>query len=181
MQLSHNSIILYRWGPLFKHWLIDWLIEWLINWLRSISKDNTVFYCIQIIKMDGMIYYLSINWLIDWLINQETGGRVLPLISSSVIDPEKSVRDQGFKVLRGFISKLEKVNQKLFINYFYFLKGLWTLFPETLHILYGLSDSKHQAETIYLIKYDLDILVFFSLKLIIFNYGFSVKGTCGFM
>ncbi|XP_023343193.1 N-terminal kinase-like protein isoform X2 [Eurytemora carolleeae] len=42
---------------------------------------------------------------------QETGGRVLPLISSSVIDPEKSVRDQGFKVLRGFINKLEKVSE----------------------------------------------------------------------
>ena len=157
--------------------MIDWLNDWLIDYV-AFQKIILFFYCIQIIKIDGMIYYLLINRLIDWLINQETGGRVLPLISSSVIDPEKSVRDQGFKVLRGFISKLEKVDQKLFINYFYFLKGLWTLFPETLHILYGLSDSKHQAETIYLIKYDLDIL---SLKLIIFNCGFSVKGTCGFM
>jgi len=42
---------------------------------------------------------------------QETSGRVLPLLCPGTGDPEKPVRDQTFKVLRGFISKMEKVSE----------------------------------------------------------------------
>ena len=34
---------------------------------------------------------------------------MLPLLCPGTGDPEKPVRDQTFKVLRGFISKMEKV------------------------------------------------------------------------
>ena len=40
----------------------------------------------------------------------ETGTRVLPTLAMVTIDPEKSVRDQGFRVVKGFLSKLEKVS-----------------------------------------------------------------------
>jgi len=42
---------------------------------------------------------------------QETAGRVLPVLCPATGDPEKPVRDQAFKVLRGFIGKLEKVSE----------------------------------------------------------------------
>ena len=34
---------------------------------------------------------------------------MLPVLCPATGDPEKPVRDQAFKVLRGFIGKLEKV------------------------------------------------------------------------
>ena len=39
----------------------------------------------------------------------ETGARVLPTLAMATVDPEKSVRDQAFRVVRGFLGKLEKV------------------------------------------------------------------------
>jgi len=42
---------------------------------------------------------------------QETVGRVLPLLCPATGDPEKTVRDQAFKVVRGFLSKIEKVSE----------------------------------------------------------------------
>lgn len=41
----------------------------------------------------------------------ETSGRVLPLLCPATGDPEKQVRDQAFKVIRGFLSKMEKVSE----------------------------------------------------------------------
>jgi len=40
----------------------------------------------------------------------ETGGRVLPVLCPAMVDPEKSVREQAFRVVRGFVGKLEKVS-----------------------------------------------------------------------
>ena len=40
----------------------------------------------------------------------ETGTRVLPTIAQATVDPEKSVREQAFRVVKGFLSKLEKVS-----------------------------------------------------------------------
>ena len=39
----------------------------------------------------------------------ETGARVLPTLAAVTVDPEKNVRDQAFRVVKGFLSKLEKV------------------------------------------------------------------------
>ena len=41
----------------------------------------------------------------------ETGARVLPTLASVTVDPEKSVRDQAFRVVKGFLGKLEKVSE----------------------------------------------------------------------
>lgn len=41
----------------------------------------------------------------------ETGGRVLPTLAQVTVDPEKGVRDQAFRVVKGFLSKLEKVSE----------------------------------------------------------------------
>jgi len=41
----------------------------------------------------------------------ETGGRVLPVLGASTVDPEKPVRDQALRVIRGFLGKLEKVSE----------------------------------------------------------------------
>ena len=52
----------------------------------------------------------------------ETGARVLPTLAMATVDPEKSVRDQAFRVVRGFLGKLEKVVQVLshsIFNIFY--------------------------------------------------------------
>ena len=40
-----------------------------------------------------------------------TGCRVLPILSPSSVDPEKAVRDQALRVIRGFLGKLEKVSE----------------------------------------------------------------------
>jgi len=42
---------------------------------------------------------------------QETAGRVLPVLCPATADPEKPVREQAFKVVRGFLSKMEKVSE----------------------------------------------------------------------
>ena len=41
----------------------------------------------------------------------ETGARVLPTLAAVTVDPEKNVRDQAFRVVKGFLSKLEKVSE----------------------------------------------------------------------
>ena len=41
----------------------------------------------------------------------ETGGRILPILAQVTVDPEKGVRDQAFRVVKGFLSKLEKVSE----------------------------------------------------------------------
>ena len=41
----------------------------------------------------------------------ETGARVLPTLAAVTVDPEKSVRDQAFRVVKGFLGKLEKVSE----------------------------------------------------------------------
>ena len=41
----------------------------------------------------------------------ETGARILPTLATVTVDPEKSVRDQAFRVVKGFLSKLEKVSE----------------------------------------------------------------------
>merc|ERR1719228_879184 len=41
----------------------------------------------------------------------ETGCRVLPVLGASTVDPEKPVRDQALRVIRGFLGKLEKVSE----------------------------------------------------------------------
>jgi len=41
----------------------------------------------------------------------ETGCRVLPVLGPSTVDPEKPVRDQALKVIKGFLGKLEKVSE----------------------------------------------------------------------
>merc|ERR1719470_616415 len=41
----------------------------------------------------------------------ETGCRVLPILGASTVDPEKPVRDQALRVIRGFLGKLEKVSE----------------------------------------------------------------------
>lgn len=42
---------------------------------------------------------------------QETGTRVLPILCAATVDPEKDVRDQALKVIKGFLGKLEKVSE----------------------------------------------------------------------
>ena len=42
---------------------------------------------------------------------QETGSRVLPVLSPATVDPEKAVREQALRVIRGFLGKLEKVSE----------------------------------------------------------------------
>lgn len=42
---------------------------------------------------------------------RECATRVMPALCHLTMDPEKSVRDQAFKALKGFISKLEKVSE----------------------------------------------------------------------
>ena len=52
---------------------------------------------------------------------QETAGRVLPVLCPATADPEKPVREQAFKVIRGFLSKMEKVRPFiLFLMYEFF-------------------------------------------------------------
>lgn len=41
----------------------------------------------------------------------ETGSRVVVVLAPALVDPEKPVRDQAFRVLRGFLGKLEKVSE----------------------------------------------------------------------
>jgi len=42
---------------------------------------------------------------------QETGSRVLPVLAPATVDPEKPVREQALRVIRGFLGKLEKVSE----------------------------------------------------------------------
>lgn len=42
---------------------------------------------------------------------QETGSRVLPVLAPASVDPEKAVREQALRVIRGFLGKLEKVSE----------------------------------------------------------------------
>ena len=42
---------------------------------------------------------------------QETGSRVLPVLAPATVDPEKAVREQALRVIRGFLGKLEKVSE----------------------------------------------------------------------
>jgi len=42
---------------------------------------------------------------------QETVSRVLPVLCPATADPEKTVREQAFKVIRGFLSNVEKVSE----------------------------------------------------------------------
>ncbi|XP_076052648.1 N-terminal kinase-like protein yata isoform X2 [Oratosquilla oratoria] len=41
----------------------------------------------------------------------DAATRVLPALSQLTLDPEKSVRDAAFRVIKGFLSKLEKVSE----------------------------------------------------------------------
>ncbi|XP_015794530.1 N-terminal kinase-like protein [Tetranychus urticae] len=41
----------------------------------------------------------------------DTATRVMPALCHLTMDPDKSVRDQAFKALKGFISKIEKVSE----------------------------------------------------------------------
>uniref|UniRef100_A0A7E4VMP5 N-terminal kinase-like protein n=1 Tax=Panagrellus redivivus TaxID=6233 RepID=A0A7E4VMP5_PANRE len=41
----------------------------------------------------------------------EVANRILPVLSPLTMDPEKQVREQGFKALRGFLEKLEKASE----------------------------------------------------------------------
>ncbi|XP_071533410.1 N-terminal kinase-like protein [Panulirus ornatus] len=42
---------------------------------------------------------------------QEVASKILPSLCQLTLDPEKSVRDSVFRVLKGFLSKLEKVSE----------------------------------------------------------------------
>jgi SCY1-like protein 1 len=42
---------------------------------------------------------------------RETACKVMPALCHLTIDPDKSVRDQAFKALRGFMGKVEKVSE----------------------------------------------------------------------
>ncbi|XP_021378015.1 N-terminal kinase-like protein [Mizuhopecten yessoensis] len=42
---------------------------------------------------------------------KEVANRILPPLCAMTMDPEKSVRDQAFKAIKGFIVKLEKVSE----------------------------------------------------------------------
>ncbi|CAG2167246.1 unnamed protein product [Oppiella nova] len=42
---------------------------------------------------------------------RECSTRVMPALCHLVMDPEKQVRDQAFKALKGFVSKMEKVSE----------------------------------------------------------------------
>ncbi|XP_060081626.1 N-terminal kinase-like protein isoform X2 [Ylistrum balloti] len=42
---------------------------------------------------------------------KEVANRILPPLCGMTMDPEKSVRDQAFKAVKGFIEKLEKVSE----------------------------------------------------------------------
>jgi SCY1-like protein 1 len=42
---------------------------------------------------------------------KETANKVMPALCHLTMDPEKTVRDQAFKALKGFIGKLEKVSE----------------------------------------------------------------------
>lgn len=42
---------------------------------------------------------------------QEIASRLLPPLCSLTMDPEKMVRDQAFKAIQGFVSKLEKLSE----------------------------------------------------------------------
>ena len=41
----------------------------------------------------------------------EIGNRLLPSLCPMTRDPEKSVRDQTFKAIKGFLDKLEKLSE----------------------------------------------------------------------
>ncbi|KAE9548145.1 hypothetical protein FO519_008643 [Halicephalobus sp. NKZ332] len=41
----------------------------------------------------------------------EVASRILPTLAPLTMDPEKQVRDQGFKALKGFLEKLEKASE----------------------------------------------------------------------
>lgn len=42
---------------------------------------------------------------------RDTATKVMPALCHLTMDPDKSVRDQAFKALKGFVSKLEKVSE----------------------------------------------------------------------
>lgn len=42
---------------------------------------------------------------------RDTSSRVMPALCHLTMDPDKSVRDQAFKALKGFVSKIEKVSE----------------------------------------------------------------------
>ena len=50
---------------------------------------------------------------------QETVSRVLPVLCPATADPEKTVREQAFKVIRGFLSNVEKVSCVIIDLYIY--------------------------------------------------------------
>lgn len=42
---------------------------------------------------------------------KDTGTKVMPALCHLTMDPDRSVRDQAFKALKGFVSKMEKVSE----------------------------------------------------------------------
>lgn len=42
----------------------------------------------------------------------EVAGRVLPALCQLTVDPEKTVRDNVFRTIKGFLGKLEKVSEE---------------------------------------------------------------------
>lgn len=55
-----------------------------------------------ILALSATEHYYSIN---------DCATKVLPALCHFTVDPEKSIRDQAFKAIKGFLSKLEKVSE----------------------------------------------------------------------
>ena len=71
----------------------------------------------KLVQMPGILA-VDINPTIHFPISlQDTSNKIVPMICTLLTDPEKPVREQAFKVAKGFIQKLEQVKWNTYCHH----------------------------------------------------------------
>ena len=58
-----------------------------------------------------MLGILALGATQQYYLLSEVAARILPALCQLTSDPDKSVRDNGFRTIKGFLGKLEKVSE----------------------------------------------------------------------
>jgi len=85
------------------------------NWGISCARELTFLICIVdgILIVDALLYsgVLALAATQQYFLLSEVALRILPALCQLTVDPEKSVRDNVFRTIKGFLGKLEKVSE----------------------------------------------------------------------
>ena len=78
---------------------------------------GNILYCDEHLKLRSVKFLFPLSGILAfaatqqyYLLNQ-ISNQILPAMCTLTGDPEREVRDQAFKVVKGFLSKLEKVSE----------------------------------------------------------------------